>query len=117
MIDMVKISQREDGCFLVKHNDMESCPMSWDEMMGLVATITMPYTRPCMQWLKKNMWSDAPHGRVRIKREDGEIYESKGLLAQASNGSWAFRSDDGTICPNLDLNDVEFTKDDEKDET
>ena len=41
-----------NGPFDVEFEGKKAIGLSYDEMLGLVSAITMPETRPCLQWLK-----------------------------------------------------------------
>jgi len=40
------------GAFDVSFEGKTAFGVTYDEMLGLVSSITMPETRPCLQWLK-----------------------------------------------------------------
>ena len=40
------------GTFDVSFDGKTAVSVTYDEMLGLVSAITMPETRPCLQWLK-----------------------------------------------------------------
>jgi hypothetical protein len=43
----------------VTHGRKSAQGLGYDEMLGLVAAITMPAKRPCLQWLKtKQEWNN-----------------------------------------------------------
>lgn len=46
------ITYHSDTGWVLKYDGKTSDRMSWDEMLGLLASITMPDKRPCLQWLK-----------------------------------------------------------------
>lgn len=52
----IKITQikkgTSKGCFIVECGNKESVELSWDEMIGLVASLTIPLSRPCLNWLR-----------------------------------------------------------------
>lgn len=47
----INIKKAEYG-FDVYYEDKLADSLTWDEMLGLVASITMPEKKPCLQWLK-----------------------------------------------------------------
>lgn len=52
----ITIRQLDNGCFEVLYDEKRTGDLGFDEMLGLVAAITMPQKRPCMQWLKTEEW-------------------------------------------------------------
>ena len=54
----ITIKQLENGCFDVLYNEKRTGDLSFDEMLGLIAAITMPQKRPCLHWLKTEEWHE-----------------------------------------------------------
>ena len=51
------ITYKDVEGFTVKQGDKYSDKLSFDEMLGLVAALTMPKRRPTLQWMKtKEDW-------------------------------------------------------------
>ena len=48
----IKIIYKEDRGWAVHYNNTSAYNLGYDEMLGLVASITMPKERRCLQWLK-----------------------------------------------------------------
>lgn len=46
------IKQLDNGCFDVHVEDKSTDQLSFDEMIGLVAQLTVPKNKRCLQWLK-----------------------------------------------------------------
>jgi len=40
------------GCFDVSFEGKKAVGVTYDEMLGLISSITMPENRPCLNWLK-----------------------------------------------------------------
>jgi len=38
--------------FHVEHDGKIAGPLTWDEMIGTVTSISMPSSRPCLHWLE-----------------------------------------------------------------
>ena len=53
----IMIEKTESGLFNVRLGEKWADNLAWDEMIGLVASITMPERRPCLQWL----WTEEQH--------------------------------------------------------
>lgn len=52
----IVIKQLPDGGYDVHYGDKRTGMLSYDEMLGLVSSITMPESRPCLQWLQSEEW-------------------------------------------------------------
>nr|DAW63220.1 MAG TPA: hypothetical protein [Caudoviricetes sp.] len=48
----ITIKQYDDGYFEVFQGDKSSGELSYDEMLGLITSLTMSERRPCLQWMK-----------------------------------------------------------------
>lgn len=50
----IVIEKNKDSPLLwdVTIGDRMADNLAYDEMLGLIATVTMPESRPCLQWLK-----------------------------------------------------------------
>ena len=50
---MEKIERfKKDRLFIVTQNNKTSGELGYDEMLGLISSLTMPENRPCLQWMK-----------------------------------------------------------------
>ena len=47
----ITIEQNDGGDWNVYQDDRYADRLSYDEMLGLVAALTMPDKRPCLQWM------------------------------------------------------------------
>jgi len=67
-LQIEKIGESTFGLWKVTFDDKCADSLGYDEMLGLVASITMPQERPCLQWLKTKeqhqAWRDALESRV-----------------------------------------------------
>ena len=57
----VKIYYTEERGWEVHYDNKSALKLGYEEMIGLVSSITMPYDRLCLQWLKtkkenKKIW-------------------------------------------------------------
>ena len=50
-IKIVK-DKKSTSLFIVHQGDKNSGPLGYDEMIGLITSLTMPDIRPCLQWMK-----------------------------------------------------------------
>lgn len=48
----IKIIQDINNSFSVHYKDKYANELCWDEMLGLVASLTISDNKPCQQWLK-----------------------------------------------------------------
>lgn len=48
----ITIKQYDNGYFEVFQGDKSSGELSYDEMLGLITSLTMSERRPCLQWMK-----------------------------------------------------------------
>ena len=68
---MIRIKQTNTGFFVVFDGDKSSGQLTYDEMLGLVAQLTMPESRPCLQWMKSpEQWK--AHGERRRSLRDAQ---------------------------------------------
>ena len=52
------------GGWKVTYGDKYADSLTYDEMLGVVASITMPEKRPCLQWLKTEDEHNAFSARI-----------------------------------------------------
>lgn len=57
----ITIEKTEEKGWSVKMGDKYADHLTWDEMFGLVASLTLPDNRPCKQWLRTKMEHKAQH--------------------------------------------------------
>lgn len=65
----IEIESADDAgrtMFDVKVENKTSGPLGFDELLGLISALTMPYGRPCIQWLK----TEDEHKASLVKLED-----------------------------------------------
>ena len=51
MIESIKIINN-DNSFTVYYKDKYANELCWDEMLGLIASLTISDKKPCQQWLR-----------------------------------------------------------------
>ena len=49
---IIRNEDEKNNTWSVEQGDKESVECGWDEMLGLVAALTMPDKRPCLNWMK-----------------------------------------------------------------
>ena len=55
----ITIKQYNNGYFEVFQGDKSSGELSFDEMLGLITSLTIPERFPCLQWMKTKEQRDA----------------------------------------------------------
>lgn len=55
----ITIKQNNNGYFEVFQGDKSSGELGFDEMLGLITSLTMSERRPCLQWMKTKEQRDA----------------------------------------------------------
>ena len=48
----IEIESTAGNAFIVKSENKTSGQLGWDELLGLIAALTMPDKRPCVHWMK-----------------------------------------------------------------
>lgn len=61
----ITIKQYDDGYFEVFQGDKSSGELSYDEMLGLITSLTMSERRPCLQWMKTKERREAEKIAIR----------------------------------------------------
>ena len=56
----ITIKQYNNGYFEVFQGDKSSGELSFDEMLGLITSLTIPECCPCLLWMKTKQQRDAP---------------------------------------------------------
>ncbi len=57
------IKQLENGCFDVHYDGKSTEQVAFDEMLGVIAQITVPDIRRCLSWLKPEEQHEAFRNR------------------------------------------------------
>ena len=72
----ITIKQLENGCFEVSYDDKRTGDLSFDEMLGLVASITMPQNAPVCSGSKQRNGTKRRQGVTRQWRPSKEVRKS-----------------------------------------
>lgn len=51
-MEKITITHSQEVGWVITQGDKSSDRMTWDEMMGLLSSLTMPRDRPCLQWMR-----------------------------------------------------------------
>lgn len=51
-MEKITIEFSEENIWTVKQGDKSADHLGWDEMLGLITALTMPESKPCLQWMK-----------------------------------------------------------------
>ncbi|MBM0153840.1 hypothetical protein [Segatella copri] len=71
----ITIKQYNNGYFEVFQGDKSSGELGFDEMLGLITSLTMSERRPCLQWMKTKEQRDAEE-IVLAQVAKGSIFEN-----------------------------------------
>ena len=66
----IEIESTTGNYFTVKSDGKTSDELGWDELLGLVAALTIPEKKPCVHWMKtdiKNTGIDKPEENEKSK--------------------------------------------------
>lgn len=82
-MEKITIETAEHG-FNVSQGD-KNAEVGWDEMLGLIASLTMPENRPCLQWMeteeqraaKRASWSKSSKEISIVQFEESELKNQK----------------------------------------
>ena len=59
----IEIEKTNEGPFIVKSDGKTSDPLGWDEMLGLIAALTIPDKKPCIHWMHEEI-RDVPFEEI-----------------------------------------------------
>ena len=51
----IEIEKTNDSPFIVKSGGKTSEPLGWEEMLGLIAALTIPDNKPCVHWMHEEI--------------------------------------------------------------
>ena len=51
----IEIDKTNEGPFIVKSDGKTSEPLGWEEMLGLIAALTIPDNKPCVHWMHEEI--------------------------------------------------------------
>ena len=51
----IEIEKTNDSPFIVKSDGKTSEPLGWEEMLGLIAALTIPDKKPCIHWMHEEI--------------------------------------------------------------
>ena len=51
----IEIEKTNEGPFIVKSDGKTSDPLGWEEMLGLIAALTIPENKPCVHWMHEEI--------------------------------------------------------------
>jgi len=52
------IKKNDDNHYTIIQGNKSSVELGYDEMIGLLVSLTLPETRPCLQWMKTDFEHD-----------------------------------------------------------
>ena len=79
----IEIEKTNEGPFIVKSDGKTSESLGWDEMLGLIAALTIPENKPCVHWM---------HEEIRdVPFEEVNFFSLKTILSIGANyPNWRF---------------------------
>ena len=79
----IEIEKTNEGPFIVKSDGKTSESLGWDEMLGLIAALTIPENKPCVHWM---------HEEIRdVPFEEVNFFSHKTILSIGANyPNWRF---------------------------
>ena len=79
----IEIEKTNEGPFIVKSDGKTSEPLGWEEMLGLIAALTIPDNKPCVHWM---------HEEIRdVPFEEVNFFSHKTILSIGANyPNWRF---------------------------
>ena len=80
----IEIEKTNDSPFIVKSDGKTSDPLSWEEMLGLIAALTIPDNKPCVHWM---------HEEIRDVPFEEEVCNSILLSIGGRYPNWTFLND------------------------
>ncbi len=65
----ILITYEEGKGYEIIQGNKRTGQLSYDEMLGLTSALTMPVSRPCIQWLKTEQeWDEWQNRMTKIKQ-------------------------------------------------
>lgn len=64
------IKQLDNGCFDLHVDDKSTGQLSFDEMLGVVAQLTIPAEKRCLEWFKTKKQHEAFRNRNNFKNSN-----------------------------------------------
>lgn len=80
----IEIEKTNDSPFIVRSDGKTSEPLGWEEMLGLIAALTIPDKKPCIHWM---------HEEIRGVPFEEEVCNSILLSIGGRYPNWTFLND------------------------
>lgn len=71
--DVITIKRLAGGSFRVEDGPRYNEGLTFDEMLGVIASLTMPERRPCLQWMQTKEQHDAYEAHLIQLREKRKL--------------------------------------------
>lgn len=88
----IEIEKTNDSPFIVKSDGKTSEPLAWEEMLGLIAALTIPENRPCVHWMHEEI-RDVPFEEIPDNPFEEEVCNSILLSIGGNYPNWTFLDD------------------------
>ena len=88
----IEIEKTNDSPFIVKSDGKTSEPLGWEEMLGLIAALTIPEKKPCVHWMHEEI-RDVPFDEIPDNPFEEEVCNSILLSIGGIYPNWTFLND------------------------
>ena len=88
----IEIEKTNDSPFIVKSGGKTSEPLGWEEMLGLIAALTIPENKPCVHWMHEEI-RDVPFEEIPDNHFEEEECNSILLSIGGNYPNWTFLDD------------------------
>ena len=88
----IEIEKTNDSPFIVKSDGKTSEPLGWEEMLGLIAALTIPDKKPCVHWMHEEI-RDVPFEEIPDNPFEEEVCNSILLSIGGNYPNWTFLDD------------------------
>ena len=85
----IEIDKTNEGPFIVKSDGKTSEPLGWEEMLGLIAALTIPENKPCVHWMHEEI-RDVPFEEIPDNPFEEESCNMILLSIGANYPNWRF---------------------------
>jgi hypothetical protein len=88
----IEIEKTNDSPFIVKSGGKTSEPLGWEEMLGLIAALTIPDKKPCVHWMHEEI-RGVPFEEIPDNPFEEEVCNSILLSIGGNYPNWTFLDD------------------------
>ena len=88
----IEIEKTNNSPFIVKSDGKTSEPLGWEEMLVLIASLTIPDKKPCVHWMHEEI-RDVPFEEIPDNPFEEEVCNSILLSIGGNYPNWTFLDD------------------------